>query len=91
MPYHQTIVLISLRYKYGRLVFALEPVKIRLTCQFFVRIVVVLPLREHIIDQPDGQQVEVGDALDSGCHLRNHLLAGMKKAHLHGADRQKII
>ena len=62
MPYHQTIVLISLRYKYGRLVFALEPVKIRLTCQFFVRIVVVLPLREHIIDQPDGQQVEVGDA-----------------------------
>lgn len=27
--------------------------------------------------------------LDSGCHLRNHLLAGMKKAHLHGADRLK--
>lgn len=24
-------------------------------------------------------------------HLRNHLLAGMKKAHLHRADRQKII
>ena len=31
-----------------------------------------------------------GDALDSGCHLRNHLLAGMKKAHLHGADRLKM-
>ena len=30
--------------------------------QLFVRIVVVLPFREHIIDQPDGQQVEVGDA-----------------------------
>ena len=30
-----------------------------------------------------------GDALDSGCHLRNHLLAGMKKAHLHEADRLK--
>lgn len=29
-------------------------------------------------------------ALDSGCHLRNHLLAGMKKAHLHGADRLKM-
>ena len=42
--------------------FALEPVEVRLTCQLFVRIVVVLPLREHIIDQPDGQQVEVGDA-----------------------------
>ena len=27
-----------------------------------------------------------GGALDSGCHLRNHLLAGMKKAHLHGAE-----
>ena len=32
-----------------------------------------------------------GDALDSGCHVDDHLLAGMKKAHLHGADRQKII
>ena len=42
--------------------FSLEPVEIRLTCQLFVRIVVILPLREHIIDQPDGQQVEVGDA-----------------------------
>jgi len=31
-----------------------------------------------------------GDALDSGCHLHNHLLAGMKKAHLHGADRLKM-
>ena len=30
--------------------------------QLFVRIVVVLPFREHIIDQPDGQQVEVGNA-----------------------------
>ena len=37
-------------------------VKISLRGQLFVRIVVVLPLREHIIDQPDGQQVEVGDA-----------------------------
>ena len=26
----------------------------------------------------------------SGCHLRNHLLAGMKKAHLHGTDRLKM-
>ena len=36
-------------------------VKITLRSQLFVRIVVVLPFREHIIDQPDGQQVEVGD------------------------------
>mgnify|MGYP007098778698 FL=1 len=50
------------QYKHVRLVFALEPVEVRLTCQLFVRIVVVLPLREHIIDQPDGQQVEVSDA-----------------------------
>ena len=50
------------QYKHGRLVFALEPVEILLRGQLFVRIVVVLPFREHIIDQPDGQQVEVGDA-----------------------------
>ena len=43
--------------------FALEPVEIRLTCQLFVRIVVVLPLREHIIDPPDDQQVEIGIVL----------------------------
>ena len=50
------------RYKHGRLFFALESVEILLRGQLFVRIVVVLPFREHIIDQPDGQQVEVGDA-----------------------------
>ena len=37
-------------------------VKITLRGQLFVQIVVVLPLCEHIIDQPDGLQVEVGDA-----------------------------
>lgn len=42
--------------------FALEPVKVLLRCQFLIRILVVLPLRKHIIDQPDGQQVEVDDA-----------------------------
>ena len=31
--------------------------------QLFVRIVVVLPLREHIIDPPDDQQVEIGIVL----------------------------
>ena len=30
-----------------------------------------------------------GDALDSGCHLNNHLLLGIRKAHLHRADRLK--
>ena len=50
------------QYKHGRLFFALEPVEILLRGQLFVRIVVILPLREHIIDQPDGQQVEIGDA-----------------------------
>ena len=50
------------QYKHGRLFFTLESVEIRLTCQFLVRIVVVLPFREHVIDQLDCQQVEVGDA-----------------------------
>ena len=31
-----------------------------------------------------------GDALDSGCHVDDHLLLGMKKAHLHRADRLKM-
>jgi len=51
------------QYKHGRLFFfALESVKVLLRCQFLIRILVVLPFREHIIDQPDGQQVEVDDA-----------------------------
>lgn len=33
-----------------------------LRCQLFVWIIIILPLREHVIDQPDGQQIEVGDA-----------------------------
>ena len=33
-----------------------------------------------------------GDALDSGCHADDHLLIwGIKEAHLHKTDRQKII
>ena len=51
------------QYKHGRLFFALEPVEILLRGQLFVRIVVVLPLREHIIDPPDDQQVEIGIVL----------------------------
>ena len=35
----------------------------RVEMQLFVRIVVVLPLREHIIDPPDDQQVEIGIVL----------------------------
>ena len=30
-----------------------------------------------------------GDVLDSGCHLRNRILAGIRKARLYSADRLK--
>ena len=32
-----------------------------------------------------------GDALDSGCHVDDHLLLGIRKAHLHRADRLKMV
>ena len=40
----------------------LKFVKVSLRSQFSIGILVVLPLCEHVVDQPDGQQVEVGDA-----------------------------
>ena len=66
IPITRRLCLFRSQYKHGRLFFfqnlSLKDIHVMLRCQFFVRIVVVLPLREHIIDQPDGQQVEVGDA-----------------------------
>lgn len=60
------LCLFHLQYKHGRLFFfqnlSLKDIHIVLRGQLFVRIVVVLPFREHIVDQPDGQQVKVGDA-----------------------------
>ena len=53
------------------LVWFSESVEVRLACQFLIRVLIVLPLREHIIDQPDGQQVEVGDA-DTELHTAQH-------------------
>ena len=47
------------QYKHDCLFFVLEAVEVRLTCQLFIWIVIVLLLREHIVDQPDSQQVEV--------------------------------
>ena len=38
----------------------LEPVKVSLRCQLLIRILIVLPLCEHIIDQPDASQVSFG-------------------------------
>ena len=49
----------------------LEPVKVSLRCQLLIRILIVLPLCEHVIDQPDGQQVEVGYA-DTKLHTAQH-------------------
>ena len=49
----------------------LEPVKVSLRCQLLIRILIVLPLCEHVIDQPDGQQVEVGYA-DAELHTAQH-------------------
>ena len=40
----------------------LKFVKVSLRSQFSIGILVVLPLCEHVVDQPDGQQVEVGGA-----------------------------
>ena len=62
IPITRRLCLFRSQYKHGRLVFALEPVEILLRGQFFVGIVVILPFCGHIIDQPDGQQVEVGNA-----------------------------
>lgn len=62
IPIARRLCLFHSQYKHVRLFFTLEPVKVLLRCQFLIRILVVLPLRKHIIDQPDGQQVGVGDA-----------------------------
>lgn len=48
-----------------------EPVEVSLRRQLLVRILIVLPLCEHIIDQPDGQQVEIGYA-DTELHTAQH-------------------
>ena len=49
----------------------LKFVKVSLRSQFSIGILVVLPLCEHVVDQPDGQQVEVGDA-DTELHTAQH-------------------